>query len=83
MKTIGAIFLVLIALFCGGCSLFFVVMGDGKRMDFIILWGPGLAIAALCIWGLRRMYATPPASSDAENKTTPPPPGNTPPPGNW
>lgn len=75
MKTIAAIFLALIALFCGGCSLFFVVMGGGQQMDFIILWGPGLAIAALCIWGLRRMYAAPPASSDAKETSDPPPPG--------
>ncbi|EKD60013.1 MAG: hypothetical protein ACD_54C00994G0001, partial [uncultured bacterium] len=54
MKALAATFLALIALFCGGCSLFFVVMGGSQIMDFALFWGPGLAIAALCIWGLRR-----------------------------
>lgn len=67
MKALAATFLALIALFCGGCSLFFVVMGGSQIMDFALFWGPGLAIAGLCIWGLRRMYprsaATPAADS--------------------
>lgn len=68
MKALAATFLALIALFCGGCSLFFVVMGGSQLMDFAAFWIPGLAIAGLCIWGLRRMYprsaATPTATPD-------------------
>lgn len=56
MKALAATFLALIALFCGGCSLLVVVTAGSQLADFALFWGPGLAIAALCIWGLRRMY---------------------------
>ena len=77
MKALAATFLALIALFCGGCSLFFVVMGGSQIMDFALFWIPGLAIAALCIWGLRRMYPrsapTPPTAPEDQQSA-----GNTP-----
>lgn len=73
MKALAATFLALIALFCGGCSLFFVVMGGSQIMDFALFWGPGLAIAALCIWGLRRMYPrTTAAAADQQSAGEPP-----------
>lgn len=73
MKALAATFLALIALFCGGCSLFFVVMGGSQLMDFALFWVPGLAVAGLCIWGLRRMYPRSTAIAAAEQSATPPP----------
>lgn len=74
MKALAATFLALIALFCGGCSLFFVVMGGSQIMDFALFWVLGFAIAGLCILALRQMYpaAAPPESAEQHSHDTPP-----------
>ncbi len=53
MRTIGAIFLFLIALLTGGCSLVFssFLLQGGVYLPLFAIWSSGLVIAALCIWG--------------------------------
>lgn len=53
MKILLAIFLGLIALFTGGCSLFFMLsLGTYDRSSASMIWGSGLLIAGVCIWGV-------------------------------
>lgn len=62
MKIIATIFLTLIALFTGGCSLIFALSRSNEfTTGSYVIWGPGLAISALCIWGLIRLHRKPPA----------------------
>lgn len=53
MKTLLIIFLALIALFTGGCSLFFLAnLGRNDTVGAAPFWGSGLMIAALSIWAI-------------------------------
>lgn len=63
MKTLGVVFLSLIALFTGGCSLFFIVVdgalvGPGTGVFGLIQPG-GLIIGGLCVWWAWHIYKRP------------------------
>lgn len=60
MRILGGIFLMLISLFCGGCSLLFGFADlTGQGLGVAIIWGPGLLIAALSGWGAVKLFAKP------------------------
>ncbi len=53
MKLLAQIFLSLIALVSGGFALVFMVSFNASEFrDFWALWGSGLVIAGLSIWGV-------------------------------
>ena len=55
MRAIGIAILVLIALFTGGCSILSLLAFGGQSL---LLSGPGLLIAAGCIFWLNRLNRT-------------------------
>lgn len=63
MRTIAAIFLTLISLFIGGCSIVFIFMGFAKSAAIIIF--PSLLIAGLAGWGAAALSAAPPPAPNA------------------
>lgn len=81
MRIIGGIFLALIALFSGGCSLFFGFADlSGQGLGVAIIWGPGLLLAGLCAWGAYTLLTGNRASSAAPSANDSHPPKG---PDNW
>lgn len=86
MRILGGIFLMLISLFCGGCSLLFGFVDlTGQGLGVAIIWGPGLLIAFLSGWGAVKLFEKPkPAPwpslvADVEPDDATPPPNPQPP----
>lgn len=57
MKILAIIFLALIVLFIGGCSVFFAVLSISSQGSngTEIIWGPGLLLALICIFAIFQM----------------------------
>ncbi len=86
MKNLGAAFLFLLALFSGGCSLYFTgpvfyVISEGG-LEFGLLWFSGFVVAVISIWSGRNLLrendprldktgVAPPPSDDPPPPTSP------------
>jgi hypothetical protein len=86
MRILGGIFLLLISLFSGGCSLLFGIADlTGNGFGVAVIWIPGLIIAALTGWGAVKLFAKPkPApwpslDADAASDSADAPPSPVPP----
>lgn len=64
MRILGGIFLMLISLFSGGCSLLFGISDlTGQGLGVAVIWVPGLIIAALSGWGAVKLFGKTPAAT--------------------
>ena len=85
MRILAGVLLALVALFAGGCSVFFAIAdlgGSGLGAGFI--WGPGLLLGGLCGWGAYKLFSGAPSKpsfspANADDVALPPQDGTTPP----
>lgn len=65
MKIIATIFLGLIALFTGGCSIVFapMLLQGSPDIQLVLLWSSGVVVAALAIYAIVILHRKPPGTS--------------------
>ena len=85
MKNLGAAFLFLLALFSGGCSLYFTgtmfyAMSDEPELGHVVLWLwlGGIVVAVISIWSGRNLLRENDPRLDKTGVA--PPPSDDPPP---